>query len=493
MGTRGTRAPAGAEELQVFGYTWSQLNNNSISFILRDSRDFEEIKFNRQNDVDKIRFATLDFSNNYKASGPIVNRVYLNCEDVYAEYEKTELFKSRVLKTVIDNNPCILLTLAPFKEGLGYQTQWMKDFNRVIDGFSMYFIAVVGSAVLLPYLVEMLPQIIESLTQEQVRQFLEGALIEAFTYHLVNEYFNEGQEIDKFDFTVDVIIAGIRNVVKYEKYPQAMAACIQGIELDEFNNLFKDGGDVNIDAASLIVSQCVISGSLEYMFSSPSGELMTQIQRSGTNKLSRILQKLNFTSAQKFDVMAFVYKLDEIAVKRGNKWLEKMKDILPTESGTKAFDMLTSVNFDISKLSWRNFERLTEIIKKHGTEGLGNLFSGAKDVNRMLIYLEKSSSNVQQYTTAMNKIKANSLFEGTITINGNTMKKLDFFENEVEAATYFIMENASNLHFVKAHEGTGYAIEIVVNKATNVIMDVIEKTITTLSSNYIKQKINDDE
>jgi hypothetical protein len=55
------------------------------------------------------------------------------------------------------------------------------------------------------------------------------------------------------------------------------------------------------------------------------------------------------------------------------------------------------------------------------------------------------------------------------------------------------MENTSNLHFVKAHEGTGYTIELIMDRTTKIIREVNEKAIATLSNNYIKQKINDDE
>lgn len=431
--------------------------------------------------------------NLYYTIGLIETDEDLTCEDLLAVFQKSELSGSSVLRTAIENDPCILKTLRPIGEGLGYQTQFMNDFNRVIGGFSLYFIGVAGSALLLPHVLEISLYIIEYYGAEVARKFMEGVLFEAFTYQLVHEYFGDGKEIDPMDFSVDVLIAGIRNVVKYEKTPQAVAACIQGMNLNDFNEMIQKGEYTREELVKL-GAECVIPAYLELQFGGgASTELASQIQRSGSNKLLKVLQRYDLPKKIEFDVTAFIFNFEGVVTSRGNYWKEKMVDLLLTDNGSKAYDVLRAANFDLGRLSWRNFERLKNIVEKNGTNGLKDLFVGMKDVNRMLIYLEKTSSNYQQYTAAMNKIKADKLFEGTITINGNTMKMIDFFDSEIAGSTYYYLESPGNISFVKAFEQSDFAIGFIVDKTTNTITSVSTGSFGAVSTDYIKGLFSDDD
>ncbi|WNB17087.1 fibronectin type III domain-containing protein [Marivirga arenosa] len=433
----------------------------------------------------------IDISELYYSAGIIETNEELTCEDLLAEFQKSELSNSDVLSKAIENDPCILKTLRPVSEGLGYRTEWMNEFDQVIAGFSFTFIGIAGTTVLLPQLVEMSSYILE---QETGRKFMEGALFEAFSYRLIHEYFGEGEPIDPLDYSTDVLIAGIRNVVKYEKTPQVVAACIQGMNLNDFYEMiqkdtYPDGELVKLGA------ECVIPAYLEWQFGSGvSNELATQIQRSGSNKLLRVLRKYNLPKEVEFDVIAFIFDFDGVVAKRGNYWKEKMVELLPTENGSKAYDVLREANFDLGRLSWRNFERLNAIVANNGTAGLKELFEGTKDVNRMLVYLHKTSSNYQQYITAMNKIKTEGLFEGTVTINGKPMNTQDFFENEVAGSTYYYLDGGgTTISILKAFEASDLAIEMIVDKTTNTIISVDQGAFGAMSTGYILEIVTDDE
>ncbi|SMG09495.1 hypothetical protein SAMN05661096_00221 [Marivirga sericea] len=435
----------------------------------------------------------INISELYYTEGIIETDDDLTCEDLLAEFRKSELSKSDVLRTAIENDPCILKTLRPIDEGLGYRTEWMNELDRVIAGFSFTFIGIAGTTILLPQLVEMAAYIVEYYGAEASRKFMEGVLFEAYTYQLVNEYFNDGKEIDPLDFSTDVLIAGIRNVVKYEKTPQAVAACIQGMDLSKINEIIQKG-DISIKDFAQLTSECGIAFILERLFgSSASNELATQIKRSGSNKLARVLQKLDMPSLQQFDVMVYLYNLDNIVNNRGRFWKEKMVELLPTENGSKAFDVLREANFDLGRLSWRNFERLKDIVARNGTTGLKELFEGTKDVNRMLVYLDKTSSSYQEYIIAMNKIKSEDLFEGTVTINGKPMNTLGFFENEVKGSTYYSLDNDETISLVKAFEQSDIAIEMIVDRTTNTIISVDQGAFGTMTTGYIKELVSDDQ
>jgi hypothetical protein len=142
-----------------------------------------------------------------------------------------------------------------------------------------------------------------------------------------------------------------------------------------------------------------------------------------------------------------------------------------------------------SKLSWRNFERLTRIVKRLGaTDELTKLFRRDLDVNRMLIYLEKSGSSVQQFKNCMDDILTSNKFSKTITLSGGKTMKISEFINEYTGVSiyYYYKKQGGNHFFLKYDAATQQAVEIVVDANLKVLVGAESKVITDLTETHIE-------
>lgn len=181
-----------------------------------------------------------------------------------------------------------------------------------------------------------------------------------------------------------------------------------------------------------------------------------------------------------------------------------MKRLVPTEHGSRAYDLLSNAGFDISRLSWRNFERLRDIISKfddNAAKKIEDLFKGTLDVNRMLIYLEKSGSTLTQYNKVMDDIVRKKLFSGTITLSGEeTISKLDFINNYMGDATdlikYYHKEAGGKQLFLKFHPSSKQGVVIVIDSYTKVIVDAECRFLVNITEqelqSYNKQVVYDE-
>ncbi|MGQ1911528.1 hypothetical protein ACT3CE_17305 [Marinifilum sp. RC60d5] len=303
-------------------------------------------------------------------------------------------------------------------------------------------------------------------------------------------------------------MAGLRNTVYVGDDMQAWAACLQGIELNTTIELIDNIESKNRNAiANSLISlsiQCFIPLVFEKYLGNNSSDLYRATQRSSATKLTRFFNKLKLSQAVQADLLFLTKNFDEIGGSRGVKWVQEMKRLMPTESGSRAYDLLVNASFDISKLSWKNFERLSNILSKlddNAAKSLEDLFKGSLDVNRMLIYLEKSGSSLAQYSKAMDDVVQKNLFSGTMTLNGGkTISKLDFVKNYMGEATdlieYYHKIVGGKQYFLKYHPASNQGAVIVIDTYTKVIADAECRILVNISDDelqlYNKQIIKDE-
>jgi len=73
---------------------------------------------------------------------------------------------------------------------------------------------------------------------------------------------------------------------------------------------------------------------------------------------------------------------------------------------------------------------------------------------------------------------------------GNTQ---DFFENELEGSTYYILDGEGTISIVKAFEESDIAIEMIVDRTTNTLISVDQGSFGAMSTDYILEIVTDDE
>ena len=336
-----------------------------------------------------------------------------------------------------------------------------------------------------------LEHLIKELGEEQVKQFVTGAVIEATMIYAVSELTNT--PINWNEFAVDVIIGGLRNTKWIAADMQAWAACIQGINLNSLQKLFSNPVNEDIIITLLTLSaECLIPMVFEKAFGNKSSDLFLTTQRSATTGFVGFFNKLNISKKTQADIMVMVRGLDDLMSKKGGKWNEQIRHLITTENGSRAFDVLRRANFNIGTLSSRNFERLTNIVSKfddNAVKSLDVLFRGTRDVNRMLIYLEKSGSTVAQYTKCIDDVIDNKLFNGTITLSGGkTMNKIDFLLNYTDDLTeYYHKATDGKLSFLKLDPGTKQGALIVIDSYSKAIISADCRILTGVTTEYIEE------
>ncbi len=408
------------------------------------------------------------------------------CDALLEKYANSPIMQNKTLRTAILKNPCILdgpmIHFAMDVE----KSQWMKEFEQVFGIAINASLLPAEIAIILPVALD---ATIESFTEEEIRRFVEGAIVEATMYYCVSELIED--EIDWTDFSFDVFVAGLRNAAHLSMIDQATLACVQGIELKYIKNMLSNGIDIN--NLSHIVSECVISGVFEYYGNSNSSKLASAIQRSTMTKYSRLLNKLNLPQSTKEKLVRLLYNVDNVSG-RTQKWKDDISKLLTTENGARAFDALKRASFDISTLSSKNFERLSNIVSKFDdaeTQKIVELFSGIKDYNRLLIYLEHSGSTAEQYAKAMNRIAEKNMFEATVTIGSKTMKAKEFLVDYTdELVSYYHGEDDGIQYFYKiAQNGNG--VVVAINMITKELYDAECRIIVNYDKILINKYIND--
>ncbi|GJM63065.1 hypothetical protein PEDI_36170 [Persicobacter diffluens] len=112
----------------------------------------------------------------------------LSCEDILAIVKADPhygpLFESHVLKTAIENNPCVLQGMKRMPEGLGYETAFMEELRGIMGDLTLGATAAATTAVILPTLVAAVPEgagttLAEWLAKEEGKRIAKEAVKES--------------------------------------------------------------------------------------------------------------------------------------------------------------------------------------------------------------------------------------------------------------------------------------------------------------------------
>lgn len=386
-------------------------------------------------------------------------QVESECDALLEKYANSPIMQNKTLRTAILKNPCILNgPMIHFAMDVE-KSQWMKEFEQVFGIAINASLLPAEIAIILPVALD---ATIESFTEEEIRRFVEGAIVEAIMYYCVSELLED--EIDWTDFSFDVFVAGLRNAAHISKIDQATLACVQGVQLQDIRDMIsKKNWDEKKAYLGQIASECAISFVFDYYGNQSSSKLVSALQRSSMNKFSKLINALGLNQVTKKRLLKYMYDAEKITT-RSSKWQDEISRMLITENGAKAFDLLKEASVKLETLSAKNFERLSDIVSKLNAEEarkMVSLLSNEKDVNRMLIFIQHSGCTAEQYTTAMNRITENNLFSKTITIGGKTMSAQDFLNNYTDdLVEYYHGEDAGIQYFYKVINGEGVVIAI---------------------------------
>jgi len=169
--------------------------------------------------------------------------------------------------------------------------------------------------------------------------------------------------------------------------------------------------------------------------------------------------------------------------------------LLPTEKGVLALDVLISSKFDISKISWRNFERLiliTSEMEEKSIELLKVLLTGDLDINRLLIYLSKSNLSIENFVKTTRQIIDRNMFSETITLSGGRKLSqreflLKYLPAEEDIISYYHKNSVDQFMLLKYNENTDQALLIVYDKSTGLILDGYSRLYTSITAKFISQ------
>ncbi|ALO13868.1 hypothetical protein L21SP5_00188 [Salinivirga cyanobacteriivorans] len=381
--------------------------------------------------------------------------------------------------------------VAPAKSVDNYYSQYIECFGTDYATFAWAdFASNVSHDVLIAYFANrlaadyatfLLKEAVKDLAENSTKKFLLGAFTELLSNIIVNEIFS----IDSYEWDeimLDAIIAGLKEVVNPQsQISQAAFDCVIGLDVQTIENLFDSEEDFysNLTIGAI---QCLIPA----VVGSISNKLMGLITQncSFTKKAYYYFKnKANFSNENTGDLLYKSLGLDEILNNENTKSL--YKNVLSTENGANAMDILLDAQFNMAALSGRNFQRLKNVIDKYGVENrelLVNLFSNTNDVNRMLIFLDNIATSPNEYNNVLNSIIENSNFSNTITIHGQTMNISNYFDNSFEATSYYHKIVGDEHYFSKLTETNG--ILIIIEKGANGINSVLQNASKEVVESY---------
>ena len=180
-----------------------------------------------------------------------------DCEKLYAEYKDSPLMDSYLLANSIEGNHCLLLGMRTTGEGLGYETEFMQNLNRVVGTSLTVAFLPAAIEILLPTLVETaasafsestLAQMAEVVAQEKAREFAIGFTMDGVLQIALLHYFEDEPLtpaiLDKLEYS-QMALSGIENATN-NIYAGAAISClydgfssekfIEGYRLEDFSN-----------------------------------------------------------------------------------------------------------------------------------------------------------------------------------------------------------------------------------------------------------------
>jgi len=283
----------------------------------------------------------------------------------------------------------------------------------------------------------------------------------------------------------------LKEVVQPKLLGGAFADCIIGLDIKTIEGLFKSQTQEDFLKYLTVGSvQCFIPAAIGVF----GGVLVKKITK-GTlftnNAFNFFKTKLKYGNTEAGELVYRALNLDGKLTNPQTRTLYKAVLSMEDGMGAKALDVLLDANFDVAKLSGRNFERLASIIKKSGgtnRQALIELFSQTNDVNRMLIFLDKNVSSAATYADVITSIRNNANFSKTITINGKKMNLSSFFESTTQAYEYYHKEALGKHYFAKVENGDG--ILIVIETVGGVVVATVQNFLKMISTDWVERQFD---
>ena len=168
------------------------------------------------------------------------------CESLYEEYKDSPLMDSYLLANSIEGNHCLLLGMRTTGEGLGYETEFMKNLNRVVGNSLAVAFLPAAIEMLLPVLVETaasafsestLAQMAELVAQEKAREFAIGFTMDGVLQIALLHYFEDEPLtpaiLDKLEYS-QMALSGIENATNNIYAGAAISCLYDGFSSDKF-------------------------------------------------------------------------------------------------------------------------------------------------------------------------------------------------------------------------------------------------------------------
>ncbi|MBL4560320.1 MAG: hypothetical protein JKX79_04990 [Labilibaculum sp.] len=294
---------------------------------------------------------------------------------------------------------------------------------------------------------------------------------------------------------MDALLSGLKEVFfSDDKLKGAVMDCVIGIDIATIEGLLDCESQSEFDKYLMTGAfQCVIPvvvGLVGDKFISKVIKNKPFVKKG----YSFFRKKVNFGELQVGELLFKSLDLDNILPVKSVKTRGLFKKVLSKEQGAMAMDVLIEAGIDVSSISGRNFERLSNVLVKYGdsqSQALSKLMRGTRDINKMLVFLDNMVSNVDEYSKLISKIETNDMFSKTVTINGKTTLISNFFSSVDEAYKYHHKIDANEHYFAKIVNGEG--IMIVIDNAGNLLISSFGSYVKSKSVNWYNEFIKENE
>lgn len=216
---------------------------------------------------------------------------------VYADHPF--LREGNYFRPIVLKNPCVFEGMHKIGEGLGYETQWMKDFNRVFGaGINIALLPAVA-AVIIPVLAEVgivtLEEAAQIAAQKKTREFAVGFVVDGAFQVLILSLDKQLDQITVNDLSLSQMAAsGLENTLE-NKYAQVASSCLyDGVTengvIDPNLNIEKFCNDCAWGVLSAVVAESITNG--KFSGGSETFKRLNVIANASTKKLVKGLLKI---------------------------------------------------------------------------------------------------------------------------------------------------------------------------------------------------------
>ncbi|WP_170863096.1 fibronectin type III domain-containing protein [Pseudozobellia thermophila] len=333
--------------------------------------------------------------------------------------------------------------------------------------------------------------LLQEISKEAAEKFIWGVLEESIPNYLANELLDEDQ-FSK-DFFQDALLAGVKNTISPtgRKFTDVAIEkgydCLIGLDISTIDGLLFSKSKEELE-------KYLLYGSFECVFPMIAPKLFDYVLKGNpvAKKVHKYLTtKLNIDHSQTPDLMIKMLGMEKNLKGKSEHYRSVLKEIITTESGAQAIDVLIKANFDYTTLSVSNLRRLKNVVEKWGNSNeMVELFKSTTDVNRMLIYMEKMVKSPQEYKELLKKIGENEMFSKTITINGKTVNIETYFNSFHDGYTYYHKQENNIHYYAKMNGADGLRIIIdLTNSAIPVIKNISYGTAANVLKDFISNSI----